>query len=60
MLDFYHASELLWAVAQELFGEGSPEAKAWVEPPLASTQTRRRGGRAEAVGGLADLMRRSG
>lgn len=33
-LDFYHASEHLWAVASELHGSATPEAKAWVEPLL--------------------------
>lgn len=31
VLDFYHASQHLWAVAHELYGEG-PEAAAWVGP----------------------------
>jgi len=31
IVDFYHASEHLWNVARARFGEGSPEAKAWVE-----------------------------
>lgn len=33
-LDFYHAAEHLWAIAHDQFGEGSPEARAWVEPLL--------------------------
>jgi hypothetical protein len=33
-LDFYHASEHLWAVAHDLHGSGTAAAKAWVEPLL--------------------------
>jgi len=33
-LDLYHADEHLWAVAHELFGQGTPEARAWVTPLL--------------------------
>ncbi|MCX7011371.1 MAG: UPF0236 family protein [Candidatus Sumerlaeota bacterium] len=33
-LDFYHASEHLWAVAHDQFGESSPQARAWIEPLL--------------------------
>jgi hypothetical protein len=33
-LDFYHASEHLWAVANELHGAGTQGAKKWVEPLL--------------------------
>jgi hypothetical protein len=34
VLDFHHASEHLWAVAHALHGQGSAEARAWVEPLL--------------------------
>lgn len=30
-LDFYHAGQHLWAVGHELYGDGSAEAKIWVE-----------------------------
>lgn len=33
-LDFYHASDHLWALANDLFGQGSAEAKRWVLPLL--------------------------
>jgi hypothetical protein len=33
-LDLYHADEHLWAVAHELFGQGTPEARQWVMPLL--------------------------
>lgn len=31
VLDFYHATEHLWALAHAVWGEGSPRAQAWVE-----------------------------
>lgn len=34
LLDYYHASQHLWVVAAALHGEGSAEARAWVEPLL--------------------------
>jgi hypothetical protein len=34
VLDFYHASEHLWALAHELFGDGSAEAKRWAHTLL--------------------------
>jgi hypothetical protein len=33
-LDFYHAAQHLWAVAEALHGAGSPEARAWMSPLL--------------------------
>jgi len=33
-LDLYHANSYLWAVANELHGAGSPEARRWVKPLL--------------------------
>ena len=33
-LDLYHGDEHLWAVANDLFGQGTPEARAWVTPLL--------------------------
>jgi len=33
-LDLYHADEHLWAVANELYGRGTPEARDWVAPML--------------------------
>jgi len=37
-LDIYHGDEHLWAVAHELYGPGTPEAREWVAPLL--TQVR--------------------
>lgn len=33
-LDLYHANSYLWAVANELHGKGSKEARQWVKPLL--------------------------
>ena len=33
-LDFYHASDHLWALAHELFGQDSPEASRWAHKLL--------------------------
>jgi hypothetical protein len=33
-LDLYHANTYLWAVANELHGAGTPEARRWVKPLL--------------------------
>lgn len=33
-LDFYHAAQHLWAVAEALHGAGSAEAQAWMKPLL--------------------------
>lgn len=33
-VDYWHVTEHLWAVANDLFGQGSSEAKQWVTPLL--------------------------
>lgn len=33
-LDLYHGEENLWAVANELYGRGTPQAREWVAPLL--------------------------
>src|SRR5436190_223271 len=33
-LDYYHAAQHLWAVAEALHGQGSPQAQQWVRPLL--------------------------
>lgn len=33
-LDLWHADEHLWEVAHDLYGRGTPEARAWVQPLL--------------------------
>jgi hypothetical protein len=55
-LDFHHASEHLWAVAHALHGEGTPEARAWVEPLLHSL---RHGDEARVVRRLEELLTRA-
>ena len=51
-LDFYHASEHLWAVAHALHGDHSPAARAWVEPLLHQL---RHGGERGVVRSLEEL-----
>lgn len=52
-LDFYHAAEHLWAVAEALHGKGTEAARAWVEP----LQKRLREGAAvEVIGQLDQLL----
>ncbi len=51
-LDFYHASQHLWAVAGELYGLGSDQAKKWVEPLLHQL---RHGGEAGVIATLEEL-----
>lgn len=53
VLDFYHASAHLWAVAHALFGEQSPEARQWVEPLLHQLA---HGGEAGVLRTLEDLL----
>jgi hypothetical protein len=52
VLDFYHASQHLWAVAHELYGQGE-EARAWVAPLLHQL---RHGEAGRVVGSLAELL----
>lgn len=53
-LDFYHASRHLWVVANDYFGEGSQEARAWVEPLLHQLK---HGGEAGVLESLDELLR---
>lgn len=50
-LDFYHASSHLWAVGNALFGEGTDEARQWVEPLLSQL---RHGGEERVLKTLSD------
>jgi len=52
-LDFYHASEHLWAVAHDYFGQGSDKAHQWVEPLLHQLK---HGGEAGVLQSLDDLL----
>ena len=53
-LDFHHARDHLWALAHELHGQDTPEAKAWVQPLLRSL---RNGGEARVVRHLEELLK---
>ncbi len=52
-LDYFHASEHLWAVANEIFGSASSEARAWVEPLLHQLKN---GGHLKVLGSLEELV----
>lgn len=52
-LDFHHARDHLWAIAQLLHGQDTPEARAWVQPLLTSLRT---GGEARVVRRLEQLL----
>ena len=52
VLDFYHASQHLWALAHALHPEDEPGARAWVEPLLHQL---RHGGEEGVLQTLADL-----
>jgi Uncharacterised protein family (UPF0236) len=52
-LDFYHAAQHLHAVANEIYGSGTKEAKQWVEPLLHQL---RHGGEAGVIDTLSELI----
>lgn len=52
-LDFHHARDHLWAVANSLHGQDTPEAAAWVEPLLRSL---RKGRENQVVRQLEELL----
>ena len=56
LLDFHHASEHLWAVAHTLHGQGSAEARAWIEPLLHKL---RHGQEDQVVQTLATLLEKN-
>jgi hypothetical protein len=51
-MDFYHASQHLWAVAHALYGEGTEAARAWVDFLLHQL---RHGGEAGVISSITDL-----
>ena len=53
-LDFHHARDHLWAVANSLHGEDTPEAGTWVEPLLRSL---RKGRENQVVSQLEELLK---
>jgi len=52
-LDFHHARDHLWALANSLHGEDTPEASAWVQPLLRSL---RKGRENHVVRQLEELL----
>jgi transposase len=52
-LDFHHARDHLWALANSLHGQDTPEAKAWAEPLL---QSLRKGRENRVVRQLQELL----
>ncbi len=42
-VDYWHVSEHLWAVANDLYGKGSKEAQEWVRPRLRWLKQRKNG-----------------
>lgn len=53
LLDFYHASGHLWAVARELFGDEDKRARQWIEPLLHGLK---HGGEERVLRQLDDLL----
>lgn len=53
LLDFHHASQHLWAIANILHGQGTPEARTWAEGLLHQL---RHGGEGKVVATLAELL----
>jgi hypothetical protein len=56
LLDFHHASQHLWAIAHQLHGEGSTQAREWVEPLLGKL---RHGNEEKVVQTLEALLQKS-
>jgi hypothetical protein len=55
LLDFYHASQHLWAVARALYPEDS-QARAWVEPMLRQLRHGEETGVLKGLQGLKNLL----
>ncbi len=53
VLDFYHASEHLWAVAREISGGSEEDARAWVEPLLSELK---HGGELRVLESLEEVL----
>lgn len=58
-LDFYHASEHLWAIAHDQFGEDGDDARAWVEPLLHQLKHGEEAGVLKTLEDLLDLCKKS-
>jgi hypothetical protein len=57
LLDFYHASQHLWALGTALLGEKQPGLTEWIEPRLHAL---RHGKEKKVLGQIATLKRRGG
>jgi len=53
-VDFWHVSEHLWTVARDLYGQGTPEARQWIQPLLRWLK-RRKDGALDVIGALRDI-----
>lgn len=53
-VDLYHVKGHLWALANELFGQDTAEARAWVTPMLSALE-RRKDGALDVIHGLEGL-----
>ena len=53
-VDLYHVKGHLWALANEVFGQGSEEAQAWVRP-LLNMLERRQDGALDVIQGMEGL-----
>ncbi len=53
-VDFWHVSEHLWTVARDLYGQGTPEARQWVQPLLRWLK-RRKDGALDVIDTLQDI-----
>jgi hypothetical protein len=54
-VDLYHVKGHLWAVANEVFGQGSEEAQAWARPLLRMLE-RRQNGVLDVIEGMEGLL----
>lgn len=54
-VDLYHVNSHLWAVAHDLFGQDSAEARAWVAPYISWLKNRKHGAR-DVINDLAQLL----
>lgn len=55
LLDFYHAAQHLWTVANTVYGAGSPKAQKWVEPLIDQLKD---GQSAEVIKSLEKVLRK--
>lgn len=53
-VDYYHVSGHLWAVANDLYGSGTPEAREWIRPLLGWLK-RRKNGPLDVIAALQEI-----